>query len=84
MVMHLLFGSRNRKKTRLNPNHHAAALAGWLALAPAMLLAGDHADWQTKMRPITPKAISAAAPPAPIFVDGKLDEPAWAQAAVDH
>jgi poly(3-hydroxybutyrate) depolymerase/transglutaminase-like putative cysteine protease len=68
------------KKTRFNPNHPAAALAGWLALAPAMLLAGDHADWQTKMRPITPKSYLCQRAGAPIVVDGNLDGPAWAAA----
>ncbi|MGH7970032.1 MAG: carbohydrate-binding family 9-like protein, partial [Limisphaerales bacterium] len=46
----------------------------------AGLLASDQADWQTKMRPITPKGYLCHRASEPVMVDGNLDDLVWAAA----
>jgi len=62
------------------PRQSPAFLVGWLALLPAMLLAADLADWQERMQPITPRSYVCRRTSAPIVIDGRLDDPAWAEA----
>lgn len=45
-----------------------------------VLLATDQSDWQTKMRPITPKGYLCRRAAAPIAVDGNLDDASWSHA----
>jgi hypothetical protein len=63
-----------------NFKRRTTVFACGLALAPVMVLAADHADWQTKMRPITPKGYLCQRATAPIVVDGNLNDSAWAAA----
>jgi hypothetical protein len=50
-------------------------------LAPGALLAGDQADWQARMQPLTPKQYVCHYTTTPVVIDGKLDDPAWKTAA---
>ena len=49
------------------------------ALIPAPVFATGHADWQ-RMQGITPKTYVCQHTAAPLVIDGKLDEAAWAAA----
>jgi transglutaminase-like putative cysteine protease/predicted esterase len=53
---------------------------GWLVVVPAMLFASDRADWHEQMQPITPRAYLCRRAFTPIVIDGKLNDPAWADA----
>lgn len=57
-----------------------AAMICWVALAPILSVAGDHADWRDLMQRITPKGYLCRRAPTPIIIDGKLDDAAWAAA----
>ncbi len=57
-----------------------ACLAIWFILLAGTLFASDRADWQERMRPITPKTYVCRRATSPIVIDGKLDDPAWAEA----
>lgn len=59
--------------------HLMLAMAGWL-LSPAIVQASDQADWRDRMQPITPRNYLCRYTAAPVVIDGKLDDPAWAQA----
>ncbi|HEY4416548.1 MAG TPA: sugar-binding protein [Verrucomicrobiae bacterium] len=50
-------------------------------LATAVSLADEHADWQSRMQPITPKNYLCPRTTMPLVIDGKLDEAAWTNAA---
>ena len=54
-------------------------IALWLALSPGLLFASDRTDWKEHMQPITPRSYLCRRTDKPILVDGKLDDPAWAQ-----
>ena len=58
----------------------AATVSCCLALAPIVLSAADQSDWRDKMQPITPKTYLCQHADQPIQIDGKLDDPAWADA----
>jgi hypothetical protein len=62
---------------KMNARLETVALAGWLALLPAILLADDHSDWHDRMQPIVPHGYLCHHTATPIVVDGKLDDPAW-------
>ena len=63
------------------PIRQAAAILGCcLVLMPAMAVASDRADWQKRMQPIAPRVYLCRRAATPIVIDGKLEDPAWAQA----
>jgi poly(3-hydroxybutyrate) depolymerase/transglutaminase-like putative cysteine protease len=55
-------------------------LVCWFLSVPTWLPAADQTDWRDKMQPITPKNYLCRHTDTPIVVDGKLDDPAWANA----
>jgi transglutaminase-like putative cysteine protease len=51
-----------------------------LAFAPSARSAADQADWRDRMQPLVPKEYLCHRATAPVVIDGKLDDPAWAAA----
>jgi transglutaminase-like putative cysteine protease/predicted esterase len=65
---------------KMNARLKTIVLIGWTALSPAVLLADDHSDWRDRMQAIVPQGYLCHRTATPITVDGKLDDPAWADA----
>ena len=49
-------------------------------LLPFAVSGSDSSDWQTRMRPISPRSYLRRHAKVPIQIDGQLNEAAWAQA----
>ncbi|MFO1511658.1 MAG: sugar-binding protein [Verrucomicrobiota bacterium] len=49
-------------------------------LRPFALSAGEYADWQSKMQPLSPLGYLCHYTATPVLIDGKLDDPAWSGA----
>src|SRR5215469_16071765 len=54
--------------------------AGWMLAGTLSATAGYQSDWRDKMRRIVPENYLCRHASAPIVIDGKLDEPDWANA----
>ena len=70
-------------KIEMAQNHFRnwfTAMICWLALVPISSRANDRADWRDKMQPITPRHYLCRRATAPVVIDGKLDDAAWAKA----
>jgi hypothetical protein len=55
-------------------------LPGFMMVIPMLVAASDYTDWQTKMRPITPRTYVCQRASSSVVIDGKADEAAWANA----
>src|SRR5438105_1327674 len=53
---------------------------GLMLLAATVAQAGGREEWMEKMRVIVPKSYICRHTPVPLAIDGKLEEPAWAEA----
>ena len=62
------------------PRLRRALFSGGLIFGLASLHASDLSDWRDHMQPITPRTYVCRHIATPIVVDGKLDDPAWADA----
>ena len=49
-------------------------------LLPFAVSGSDSSDWQTRMRPISPRSYLCRHANVPIQIDGQLNEAAWAEA----